>query len=266
MSIQRKLTKIGKILRTGNYSYFTNRLRNKQYLVQFVPTVRCQLLCGMCHQKDIRACHEQELSFPEIEIIFKNLKASGINQINFIGGEFFVRQDAWQILDKAEEMGFLFSIATNGTLLNDNDVAKLSYYWGLMEIDVSLDACDAATHDKIRGIPGTRDKVVEFIENCKNFGITIMVVAVAQHDNYKHMIDLANLLQSLKVDTLTVVQEFSITKGTFDNTKKMLEALTNKKVDIFASYSVRDSTFRYDLIDFKEKMSALKEHCKQIAQ
>ena len=258
------MKKLLKILRTGNYSYFANRLLNKPYLIQWVPTVRCNLQCSMCHQKDIRACRESELSFEEAALMFKNLKACGINQINLVGGEFFVRQDAWKILDLLESMGFLFSIGTNATLLKTEDVAKLSYYWGLTELDISLDGADAATHDSIRGVPGTFDKAIEFIKDCKNFDITVMVVAVVQAQNYKKMIELANLLKSLRVDTFTIVQEFSITKKVFDNTKQMLERLTNKKVDIFASYSVRDSTFKYNLEDFKSKMKELKTHCEKI--
>jgi MoaA/NifB/PqqE/SkfB family radical SAM enzyme len=218
----------------------------------------------MCHQKDIRACRESELSFAEAAIMFKNLKKAGINQINLVGGEFFVRQDAWKILDLIEELGFLFAIGTNAALLKTEDAARLSSYWGLTEIDISIDGPDAQTHDSIRGVPGTFDKAIAFIHDCKNFDISVMVVAVVQQQNYKKLIELANILKSIHVNTFTVVQEFSVTKKTFDDTKLTLEKLTQRDVDIFASYTVRDSTFKYDLIDFKEKMNELKVHCTKI--
>ena len=257
----RKLKKFFKIVRTGNLSYFLNRLQHKKYLIQFVPTVRCNLRCKMCHQKDIRLCCEQELSFNEVDKMLKNLKKLGVNQLNLVGGELFVRGDAWLILDKIEEMGFLFSIATNATLLTTSDVEKLSYYWGLMEIDVSLDGPDCKTHDKIRGVPGVFDKTIEFIKDCKNFDIIVMVVTVVQKDNYKKLCQIADLIESMRVDTWTLCQEFSVSEDTFKKTKVALEKLSGHEVDIFASYSVRGNTFEYNLEDFKKKIREVKEYC-----
>lgn len=259
-----RLKKFFKILRTNNYSYFINRLLHRQYLIQWVPTVRCNLRCSMCHQKDIRVCREKELTHEEILIMLKNFKKLKINQINLVGGEFFVRSDAWKILDKIEDMGFLFSIGTNATLLSEGDVAKLSYYWGLVELDVSVDGADAKTHDTIRGVDGAFDKTVDFIKNCKSYDITVMVVTVVQAQNYKKLKDIADLLKKLNIDTWTIVQEFSINEKTLTNTKEVLQILSKKPVTIFASQSIYPRTFKYDLEDFKKEIYELQKYTKDL--
>jgi len=258
----RKLKKFLKIVRTGNWSYFTNRLFGKPYLIQFVPNISCNLNCVMCHQKDIRLCanEHETLNFKEIRNMFKNLKKLGVNQINLVGGEIFLRPDIWDILDELERQSFLFSITTNGTLLKEEDVNRFSYYWGLVEVDVSLDAADALTHDKIRGVSGAFDKTVEVLSWLKEHNITVMVDTVAQSSNYCKLKELYELLKKLKIDSWVILPEYNITKFTYDKTNEYFEARVKHKIDLLPSYSIAESNsaMSYDVIDFKEKMSELR--------
>ena len=61
-------------------------LRGKRKLIQFVWPIQCNLNCIMCHQKDIRAKCEPELSLEEIDVMFNNFVDNGVTQVNLVGG------------------------------------------------------------------------------------------------------------------------------------------------------------------------------------
>jgi len=78
------------------------------------------------------------------------LQTAGVFQVNFGGGEPFIRPDFEQILAACHERGIMTCISTNGTLLDEARVARLASN-RLVAIQVSMDGSDRETCDAIRG-------------------------------------------------------------------------------------------------------------------
>ncbi len=57
-------------------------------------------------------------------------KKIGTHFVDFSGGEFFLRKDAFYLLDIANKMGFRIGISTNGSLLNKKLIVKLKKLLG----------------------------------------------------------------------------------------------------------------------------------------
>ncbi len=91
--------------------------------VLFEITYRCNFNCSHCFYKFSRK--EKELKKEKIFEILNALKKSGTLFITYSGGEPFLRKDFLEILNKTVEMGFVVSIFTNGSLINEKIVEKI---------------------------------------------------------------------------------------------------------------------------------------------
>ena len=252
MTYKRKFKKFLKVVSTGNFSYLWAPKR-----IQFIPTLKCNLNCKMCHQKDIKHAGEREMSLAEINNKLRELKNMGIHQIAFVGGEVFVnKRRGFEILDLAEQHKFLFSVATNGFRLEDEDIEKLAKYRGLVEVDISVDG-PQEVHDKIRGVPDAYMWAEHAIIKCKELDIPVATVTVIQKDNIKWLPWLARKLAINGVVQATFVYEYSVSEKEIEDTKKIIHSLTGKSSTIFASHSVGKNTFKYSLKDLVDKFSQM---------
>ena len=80
-------------------------------------------------------------------------------QVNFGGGEPFLRDDFLEILDHAHRRGITTCVSTNGTVLDADLVDELLCMTAPVYLQVSLDGAVAATNDAIRGA-GTFDRIL----------------------------------------------------------------------------------------------------------
>ncbi|MDD5439160.1 MAG: radical SAM protein [Candidatus Omnitrophica bacterium] len=122
-------------------------------------TDRCNLKCIMC--KQWRKPAADELSTDDWKGIIKDLKANGIRNIHFTGGEPLLRKDLRELVAYSRKNGMVTGITTNGILLT-GDVLKGLLDAGIRSIAVSLDATGTA-YDDIRGIPHLFERIRESI-------------------------------------------------------------------------------------------------------
>jgi mycofactocin biosynthetic radical S-adenosylmethionine protein MftC len=122
-------------------------------------TAKCNLQCRHCLSADMRKAMAAELDFQQCCAFIDELDRMEVFQINFGGGEPFLRKDLCNILDYAHSKGITTCVSTNGTALDKNLVSRLSGM-KLLRIQVSLDGATAATNDAIRG-SGTYERILE---------------------------------------------------------------------------------------------------------
>jgi mycofactocin radical SAM maturase len=131
-------------------------------------TEACNLSCLHCLSAGLRAEHRGELGFEECLDVVDDLTAADVFQINFGGGEPFLREDFLDILEYAQQKGLTTCVSTNGTLLTDELVRRLAAMDGLF-LQVSLDGATAETNDAIRGA-GTFGRVMTGVECLRRHG------------------------------------------------------------------------------------------------
>jgi mycofactocin radical SAM maturase len=120
-------------------------------------TQACNLRCRHClSASGSRA--PRELTIREAKGLVAQLGDAGVFQVNFGGGEPFARPDFPEILAACHERGLMTCISTNGTLLDERLVQRLSAS-GLVAIQVSLDGAEPETCDALRGT-GTHERAV----------------------------------------------------------------------------------------------------------
>ena len=112
-------------------------------------SLACNLRCSHCLSASGEPA-KGELSTAEALDLVDQLHQAGVFQINFGGGEPFMRPDFDEILDACHARGIMTCISTNGTLLTAERVTRLAES-RLVAIQVSMDGATADTCDAVRG-------------------------------------------------------------------------------------------------------------------
>jgi mycofactocin radical SAM maturase len=124
-------------------------------------SLACNLRCSHCLSSSGEPA-VGELSREEALNLVEQLDETQVFQVNFGGGEPFMRPDFEEILDACHNKGIMTCISTNGTLLDEARVARLATS-RLVAIQVSMDGATRETCDAIRG-RGVYDKAIAAIK------------------------------------------------------------------------------------------------------
>jgi mycofactocin biosynthetic radical S-adenosylmethionine protein MftC len=144
------------------HSQSHNGLLKAPVNVTWEITRQCNLRCRHCLSADVMGDCESELDFDQCCDFINELDRLEIFQVNFGGGEPFLREDFLEILDYCHAKGITTCVSTNGTVLDESLVRKLKKMRSLY-LQVSLDGATAETNDAIRG-RGTFDRIMHALK------------------------------------------------------------------------------------------------------
>lgn len=148
---------IGRRLKARFSRYFTALLKGWAYppeTVNIYPTAGCNLKCAMCFIRSART--GPDLGIDQWKKIVDQVKFFR-PRIHLSGGEPFLYKDIIPLIEHIRKAGLFLHITTNGTFLGEHAAAIVGS--GVSQIDISIDGLKA-THDQVRGVPGTFDKVL----------------------------------------------------------------------------------------------------------
>jgi mycofactocin radical SAM maturase len=168
--------------------------------VTWEVTSKCNLQCRHCLSADLQEMGAPELDFDQCRAFIDELDRMDVFQINFGGGEPFLREDFPDILDYAHSKGITTCVSTNGIVL-DARLAERLAAMELLRIQVSLDGATAATNDAIRGA-GTYDRIIEGIALLRNQRIpNLSINMVVTSANFREIEQLCTLARALGAKT-----------------------------------------------------------------
>lgn len=159
-------------------------------------TLACNLRCRHCLSSSALPS-PNELTTRESLDLIKQLHEQNVFQINFGGGEPFMRPDFMEILDACHERGIMTCISTNGTLLSPRLVDRLAQS-RLVAIQVSLDGAQKQTSEAIRGT-GTYDPAIAALKLLAKTRIATSINAVLTKTNAAEVRHLQQLAEQLGV-------------------------------------------------------------------
>lgn len=157
-------------------------------------TNRCNLSCIHCLSESGKGKGE-EITFDQCLSVIDQLSSQKVFQINFGGGEPFLRKDILPVLDECHRKGMVTCISTNGTFLNDH-VLGFVREREMVYLQVSLDGASPATNDFIRGA-GTFKKIISTLERLFSWGISFSINTVLTKLSYPEISSLSALAKEL---------------------------------------------------------------------
>jgi len=147
----------------GKYGLIQPQVFSAPLMVVWNFTQACNFQCKHCYQ-DAHRRLEDELDIDEqlrfIDVLAKN----DVPLLAFSGGEPLMGKNFWPVLKEAGRRGFHISVATNGSLLTKEVVARLAENH-VNYVEVSIDSVNAKKHDTFRGAPGYWKKAVTGLKN-----------------------------------------------------------------------------------------------------
>lgn len=150
-------------------------------------TRRCPLECLHCYNNlamDDLGAKRRELSKEEHLRILDELADLGCFWLLYTGGEIFARRDFLEIYTYAKQKGFLITLFTNGTLINER-IADYLAEWPPFVIEITLYGRTRETYEALTAIPGSYDRCLRGVRLLKERGLPLKLKTVATSIN-KH--------------------------------------------------------------------------------
>jgi len=159
---------------------------------------RCNLTCKHCYATSADKAFEGELTTPEIFRVMDDLKDFGVPVLILSGGEPLMHPDIFEISQRAKSMGFYVGLSTNGTLINERNIADIAAV-GYDYVGISIDGM-RETHDRFRRQVGAFDQSIEGIRRCRQAGIKVGLRFTLTQENARDLPQLLELMDREGID------------------------------------------------------------------
>ena len=133
-------------------------------------TLKCNLGCGHCGSRAGDA-RPEELSPAAALDLVAQLAAVGIHEVTLIGGEAYLRPDWLAIARAIVDAGMACTMVTGGLGISAHLARKMAAA-GFQSVSVSVDGL-AATHDALRGVPGSYEAAFRALGHLRDAGIPV---------------------------------------------------------------------------------------------
>ena len=155
----------------------------------------CNQRCIMCDIRGLKFDKKSEIRVEEIKNIIDEMALIGIPDLVLTGGEPFLYEGIFEVIDYAKQKSRNVIIITNGfyddTLVDNIINSKADH------LQISLDGSRREIYDEIRGVQGAFNVVIanikKFIKNGKSVGVT----ATITRQNYQDLLNIALLAKEL---------------------------------------------------------------------
>ena len=165
-------------------------------------TGKCNYRCRHCYM-DAPDGKLGELTLDEVKDIVDQIYDCGIRSFDFTGGEPFIRNDFWEIVDYILSRGMRINkIYTNGWLLDEKVIKKFQEREMKPAISISFDG--VGWHDWMRRVKGAEDRAVEALKTSLEAGLATDVEMCVHRGNLHTVRETVNFLASIGVPSMKV--------------------------------------------------------------
>ena len=191
---------------------------------------RCNLACKHCYS--ISADHDfpGELNTEEVYAVMDDLKAYGVPVLILSGGEPLLRPDIYDISKRAKAMGFYVGLSTNGTLIDERNIAQIAEV-GYDYVGISIDGL-RDTHDRFRRLDGAFDASMHGIRLCQQHGIKVGLRFTLTQDNAAELPAILDLMDAKDIDKFYLSHLNYAGRGNRNRKDDVVHQLTRRTMDL----------------------------------
>jgi len=162
-------------------------------------TSQCNLNCFYCYKKyDL---NKKELSIKELFYIVEQIKKIKPLEVTLGGGEPFLREEILDIIKSLKKADIWVYILTNGTLLTENLIKRLSNI--LRETDIIQISVDFLYHKQnkktLKAKYFERKKLESLLKIIKKYNLKVYVNLTPTKYNYKEIIKIFSLCEEIGI-------------------------------------------------------------------
>lgn len=134
------------------------------YRVDLALTYGCNSRCQHCYVGP-RPDKGEALRLEEWKVVLDKLWAAGVPHVCFTGGEATTSPYLVELVERAEDIGLITGLLTNGRRLADNDLVQDLCRAGLDHVQITLESHDPVIHDEMVGSLGAHAQTTRGIRN-----------------------------------------------------------------------------------------------------
>jgi len=182
-----------------SYSDFMEKLTDKTdschkpLIGQWELTYKCNLNCIHCFNDKDR--YKDELSFNEITGLIDQMYKEGCIHLVFTGGEPLMRPDFKDIYKYAVKKGFLVSVFTNGTLINDEIISVFKENLPFA-IEITLHSLKSEVFDAITGTKGSHKRCMNSIQRIIDANLPLTLKTAGMRNNKNEVYKIKKYVKS----------------------------------------------------------------------
>ena len=165
--------------------------------VSIEVTRRCPLECQHCYNNLPMAdasARAQEMTFDEHVRLLDELVQAGCLWLLYTGGEIFARKDFLAIYTEAKKRGFLITLFTNGTMINERIADYLAEYRPF-SIEITLYGATKETYEALTRIPGSYDRCMRGIRLLLDRGLPLQLKTVPTTINRQEVYEMKRMAE-----------------------------------------------------------------------
>jgi radical SAM protein with 4Fe4S-binding SPASM domain len=171
-------------------------------LVFWETTARCNLTCKHCRRLDALGTQGTDLyDTTRAKDFVDQVAECGRPLLILSGGEPLLRKDIFEIATHAVSRGLIVSLATNGTLIDDEKADRIKAS-GIRRVAISVDGGDPATHDAFRGLPGSFEGALAGLRRVRERGVETQLNCSVSNHNVHQRQQVFDLALAEKVSAL----------------------------------------------------------------
>lgn len=155
----------------------------------------CNFKCPHCYVDKTRS---NILNFNQIKNLCLELQQFNCNRIALTGGEIFTNKDFTKIYNFLYDYGFIVSINTNLSLL-DNSLINLFSQKPPYEIEVSLYGYDSKSFSYFTKSNNKFEDILFNLKQLKDLGLNITLKNIITKDNYEYFNKIEELAEKLHI-------------------------------------------------------------------
>lgn len=182
-------------------------------------TTGCNLKCRHCYVDD-KSFYDY-LSYDDIVKILDKMFDAGVLFIYFTGGEVFTRKDFKDIYIYAKKKGFMITILTNGTLINDEVIDIFNKYPPLL-VSISIYGCSEKSYDLVTNSKGQFSKFKRTLELLDKNQISFELKFIIFKENYNEYDEAKNLAEYYDVPFSYTLEFFPTLGGNLEPIEKFM--------------------------------------------
>jgi len=176
-------------------------------------TQACNLSCRHCYQEAAHKPLADELTTEQKLDLVDQMGYEYVPFLAMAGGEPLVAKDIWKVLERCKTRGVHTTVATNGTLLSQENCQRL-VECGVKYVEISLDSIRAEEHDRFRGMEGAWKRTVEGIRNAAaTKGLRAGMAMCVTRLNYHHAEPMINFAKDLGCTTFVHFNFIPVGRG-----------------------------------------------------
>jgi SynChlorMet cassette radical SAM/SPASM protein ScmF len=172
----------------------------------FYLTEGCNLACRHCWMGprfDATGKKYPTLSVEVFETAIREAKPLGLSGVKLTGGEPLLHPQITRLLEIIRREGLKLTIETNGLLCTPELAAEIAKSPDRF-VSVSIDGTNAATHEWVRGVPGSFDAACQAVRNLAATGTRPQVIFTVMRTNADQMGAMVKMVEGLGATSLKI--------------------------------------------------------------